>query len=50
MNKTADMLKKTFKEFISGFDNISDIKEQIFNATSIMVTGVPRNLHEKFSK
>jgi hypothetical protein len=41
MRKSADNVKNTFKEFLSGFSNIDEVKEQIFGATSVMITAVP---------
>lgn len=43
MKKTADTMRETFKEFLSGFSNLDQIKDKILKATSIMITAVPRN-------
>jgi hypothetical protein len=43
LRKTADNLKNTFSEFLNGFYNLTEIKSQIFNATSLMVTEVDKD-------
>lgn len=47
MRKSADILKETIKEFLSGFSNLEKIKKQLIDATSIMVTAVPHNTDKK---
>jgi hypothetical protein len=47
MRKSADNVKNTFKEFLGGFSNFDDIKQVIYSATSVMVTGVERNITQK---
>jgi hypothetical protein len=42
MRKSADVVKDTFKEFLSGFWDLNNIKMEILKATSVMVTCVPR--------
>jgi hypothetical protein len=44
MRKSADNVKNTFKEFLGGFSNLNSIKKQIFDATSVMVTQVPKDV------
>lgn len=41
MLRTATNLKNTFREFFKGFVNIDEIKNEIYKATSIIVTSVP---------
>lgn len=41
MLRTATNLKNTFREFFKGFVNIDQIKNEIYKATSIIVTSVP---------
>jgi hypothetical protein len=43
MRKSADVVKDTFREFLSGFCKLDSIKKEIINATSVMITNVPRN-------
>jgi hypothetical protein len=42
LRRGADNLKATFKEFLGGFSDLNSIKRQIINATSVMITAVPR--------
>jgi hypothetical protein len=44
MRKSADNVKNTFREFLGGFANLGSIKKQIFDATSVMVTGVLKDV------
>jgi hypothetical protein len=43
LRRGAEIMKKTFKQFLNGFHNLNEIKEQIFNATNVMVTAVPKD-------
>lgn len=47
MGKVAELMKKTFKQFLSGFKNINEIKDQLINATSVMITSVPKQMDLK---
>lgn len=47
MDKTNTQMLKTFSEFLKGFTNLHEIKQDIFEACSIMVTSVPKNLTKK---
>jgi hypothetical protein len=47
IRKSADVLKDTFREFLSGFSNLSTIKDDIINATSALMTNVPRDLDKE---
>jgi hypothetical protein len=38
----AEGMKTTFKEFLSSFSNLNSIRNEIFNATSVMITAVPK--------
>jgi hypothetical protein len=42
LRKSADNVKETFREFLSGFSNLENIKQQIFDATSVVVTNVQK--------
>lgn len=37
-------LTKTFEEFLKGFANHEEIKEELFQATSILITKVPKGI------
>jgi hypothetical protein len=43
IRKSADVLKDTFREFLGGFSNLNKIKNEIFKATCVLMTNVPRN-------
>lgn len=47
MDRACTLMLSTFKEFLKGFRKFSQVKEDIFAATSIMITSVPSHLNKQ---